>query len=173
MLPIIELVLGSALLFAGRKLYWLLAATMGFVAGLYLADLLLPNEPETTGLIIAFALAFGGALLLVVFQRALIGLVGFLAGGVALNLLLGGMTSNLLTETWMAAAVFIVGGAVGAFLLYKLFNLGLIILSAIIGAYVVMTGFGGLFPLSPTLFSVALILLIAIGILIQLGLFRR
>lgn len=52
-------------------------------------------------------------------------------------------------------------------------DLGLIILSAIIGAYVVMTGFASLLPISPTLFSVALILLIAVGILIQLGLFRR
>ena len=32
MLPLIELALGGALLIAGRRLYWLLAATMGFVA---------------------------------------------------------------------------------------------------------------------------------------------
>lgn len=173
MLSLIELVLGSALLFAGRKLYWLLAATMGFVAGLFLANLFLPNEPQTTGLIIAVALAFGGALLMVVFQKALIGLVGFLAGGVGLYLLLRGMIPGLLTETWMAAAAFIAGGAIGALLFSRLFNLGLIILSAVIGAYIVMTGFAGMFPLSISLFSVALILLIAIGIVIQIGLFRR
>ena len=173
MLPLIELALGGALLVAGRRLYWLLAATMGFVAGLYLADLLLPNEPQSTSLIIAGALAFGGAILMVLFQRALIGLVGFLAGGVGLYLLLTGLTTNLLTETWMAASVFLVGGVVGAILLNRLFDVGLILLSAVIGAYVMAAGLGSLLNLDGSAYSVSLVLLIGVGIVIQLGLFRK
>lgn len=172
MLSLIELVLGGVLLLAGRKLYWLLAATMGFAAGLYLADLLLPSEPESTGVLIAFALAGGGALLLVVFKKAMIGLVGFLAGGVGLYLLLSALTT-LLSETWMAASAFIVGGAIGAVLLSRLFELGLIILSSLIGAFLIMAGIGGLFTPSATLFSVGLILLIGLGVVIQIGLLRK
>ena len=173
MLPVIEIVLGGALLLFGRRLYWLLAATMGFVAGLYLADLFLPNEPESTSLIIAAALAFGGAILMVLFQKALIGLVGFLAGGVGLYLLLTGLTTNLLTESWMAASVFLLGGAIGALLLIRLFNLGLIILSTVIGGYVTVAGLGSLLTLTGGAYSVSLVLLIIVGIVVQLGLFRK
>ena len=173
MLPVIEIVLGGALLLFGRRLYWLLAATMGFVAGLYLADLFLPNEPQSTGLIIAAALAFGGAILMVLFQKALIAVVGFLAGGIGLYLLMTSLTTNLITETWMAASVFLVGGAIGAVLLHRLFDLGLIILSAVIGAYVTVAGLGTLLTLTGGAYSISLVLLIIVGIVVQLGLFRR
>lgn len=173
LLPLVEIAIGGALLFAGRRLYWLLAAALGFVAGLTLADLLLPGEPQTADLIIALALAGGGALLFVVFQKLLIGLIGFIAGGVALLLVAQALAPNLLGESWMAAAGFVLGGTLGAFLFLRLFSLGLIILSAIIGAYLLLAGLMGLFDLPDSFFSLALLLLIGVGIVIQLGALRR
>lgn len=169
MLALIQLVLGGVLLVAGRRLYWLLAAALGFVAGLFLADMLLPNQGQVSEVVIALALAGGGALLFVVFKKFLIGLIGFLAGGVALLLLIQALTPSLLGESWTAAIAFTVGGALGAGLFFKLFDLGLMILSAIIGAYLVLGGLMGLFDFPGQFFTLALMLLIGVGIVLQLG----
>lgn len=173
LLPLVEIAIGGALLFAGRRLYWLLAAALGFVAGLFISDLLLPSDPQAADLIIALALAGGGALLFVVFQKLLIGLIGFIAGGVALLLVVQALAPTLLGESWMAAAGFVLGGALGAFLFLRLFSLGLIILSAIIGAYLLLVGLMGLFDLPGNLFSLALALLVGVGVVVQLGALRR
>lgn len=173
MLALIQIALGGALLVAGRRLYWLLAAALGFVGGLFLANLLLPNEPQTSEVVIALALAGGGALLFVVFKKFLIGLIGFLAGGVAMLLLTRALTPNLLSASWMVAVVFMVGGALGASLLFQLFDLGLMVLSAIIGAYLVLTGLMSLVDFPGQFFTLALVLLIGAGIALQMRPRRR
>ena len=70
MLLILRLLAGIVLLLAGRRLYWLFVAAIGFLAGLELAPRFLPQQPDLVIVIIAAVLGVAGALLAIVAQAA-------------------------------------------------------------------------------------------------------
>src|SRR6266446_1724973 len=76
MLSPIGLLVGLVLLVYGRRLYWLFVAGIGFLTGLALAPRLLVGQPEWMILLVALILALIGALLAVVAQKFVVGLVG-------------------------------------------------------------------------------------------------
>src|SRR5437899_13002825 len=88
MLSPIGLLVGLVLLVYGRRLYWLFVAGIGFLTGLALGPRLLVGQPEGMILLVALILALIGALLAVVAQKFVVGLIGFLAGGGTGGLLL-------------------------------------------------------------------------------------
>lgn len=160
----IELVLGAVLLVAGRKLFWLLVAGVGFIIGLALVPLILPGRPEWVVLVGAVVLALAGAMLAVLAQKMAVSVVGFLGGGwLALWLLrlLAGDPDGL---QWIA---FIAGGIVGVVLLLTLFEWGLVLLSSLIGASFLVSGLPRNLSASAELMPLLFLVLFGAGVLIQ------
>ena len=134
MINLINVVLGSALLLAGRKLFWLFVGAVGFVTGLQLATSFWQG-PE--GLALVFGLIIGVifALLAIFTQTITIGIAGFLAGGFILNAMAGMFG---LDAGWI---IYIIGGLIGLALVIFLFDWAIITLSSLAGASLVVQAF--------------------------------
>ena len=152
--PIISALIGVVVLFFGRKLFWLCVAAVGFAAGFEVAPHFV-HEP-TPLLMLTLGLVFGfiGALLALFMQKVAIAVAGFLAGG------------KLATAI---AAAFLVGGILGALLLLTLFDWALIIVSSIVGAYLIEHTIA----LPPSGATILFIGLAAIGIVVQASMKQR
>lgn len=174
MIALIQIALGAVLLLAGRRLFWLLAAAAGFVLGLFVAQQLLAGQSQTVMLLVALAMAALFAVLALFGLRFIIGLVGFVAGGIGLNWLFTAFSfTPAEPSTLLTVVIFIAGGIAGAFLLSRLFELGLVVLSSLIGAGLALAGLGEMVTLPETLGAIPLIVLTVIGIAVQLGPMRR
>ena len=134
MINLINVVLGSALLLAGRKLFWLFVGAVGFVTGLQLATSFWQG-PE--GLALVFGLIIGVifALLAIFMQTITIGIAGFLAGGFILNAM---AVMFGLDAGWI---IYIIGGLIGLALVIFLFDWAIITLSSLAGASLVVQAF--------------------------------
>ncbi|HEX5836545.1 MAG TPA: hypothetical protein VFY26_01850 [Anaerolineales bacterium] len=134
MLNLINLLLGAALLLAGRKLFWLFIGIVGFITGVQLAARFW-DGPEWTAIVIGIIVGLLFALLAVFIEALAIGIAGFLVGGYVLttftNML--GFTDGLLF--WL---FFAIGGMIGLLLVMFLFDWALIVLSSLAGASLVV-----------------------------------
>ena len=169
MLLIGRLLVGLLLLVLGRRLYWLFVAGVGFLYGLKLAPLLMPEQSETVIVIVALVLALVGALVAVVATKVVLGAIGFVAGGGIAVLLLG----NLGIDRVVALAIYLIAGVIGAVLLLVLFDWTLIVLSSLAGASLIVMSAERLLQMPPIAGTVIVLVLAAIGALIQAGLWRR
>jgi hypothetical protein len=151
--------IGAALLFFGRKVFWLFVAGAGFLVGLSLANRVL-RSPEWVGVIIGLGIGLLAALLAVFLQRFAIGLAGFLVGGYIAWQLLPLLN---LESGWLPWLAFIVGGIIGVILVSAFFDWALIGLSSLAGASLVTEALN----LSGGLGLVVFIVLIAIGVTYQ------
>jgi hypothetical protein len=133
-MSIFYLLAGVALLILGRKLFWLFAAVIGFLFGMSLAQQVLPGQSQTTLLLVALTLGGLGAILTILVQKIAIGLIGFIAGGYLVYLLVPALSINLESLLWLAV---IIGGIIGAVLASTMFDWALILLSSGIGASVI------------------------------------
>jgi hypothetical protein len=170
MLLIGRALVGLLLLVLGRRLYWLFVAGVGFLYGLKLAPLLMPEQSETVFVIVALVLALVGALVAVIATKLVLGIVGFAAGGGIAVLLLGnlGIDSSVVT-----LAAFLIAGLIGAVLLLVLFDWTLIVLSSLAGASLIVTSVERLLQIPPVAGTALVLVLAAVGALIQAGLWRR
>src|ERR1044072_5051863 len=100
MLGVISILLGIALLLAGRKLFWLFVGAAGFVAGLQLATQFWQG-PELLAIIMGLVVGVVFAVLAIFLQGAAIGIAGFLAGGYILTVLMEMIGLNHSTFTWV------------------------------------------------------------------------
>jgi hypothetical protein len=128
----LHLVIGVILLIFGRRLFWLFIAAVGFGAGFQLARQYFGIQPAWILWTIGLVTGFGGALLALFFQRLAIGLGGFAAGGYIafyLTSLLG-----IAPLFW----IYLVGGIIGAVLMYLLFDWALIFIASIAGATLIV-----------------------------------
>lgn len=159
MLNFVNVILGGALLVAGRKLFWLFVGAAGFITGMQFATRF---TQSTEGVVIILGLVIGVifALLAIFLQRIAIAIAGFLAGGYILTVLAGmfGIDSGALF--WV---VYVIGGILGVILVSLLFDWALITLSSLAGASLIVQG---LFPESATA-GLIYIALFIIGVLIQ------
>ena len=137
MLNLINVILGGALLVAGRKLFWLFVGALGFITGMQLATSFW-HGPE--GLVIIAALVVGliFAGLAVFLQAFAIGIAGFLAGGYTLSMLAGMFGLQTIALNWI---IYIVGGIIGVLLVSFLFDWAVITLSSLAGASLVVQAF--------------------------------
>ena len=138
MLNVINLVLGSALLLAGRKLFWLFVGAAGFVTGIQLATRF-SQGPDWLAIVIGLVIGVIFALLAIFLQAVVIWIAGFLTGGyvlTALAAIIGIQVSG--TTTWI---VYIIGGILGVILVSLLFDWALITLSSLAGASLVIQSF--------------------------------
>jgi len=134
---IVSLLLGVLLLFLGRRIFWFFVASAGFVAGINLAEQYVAG-PEGTKLIIAIVAGIVAAVIAVFLQKAAMALAGFIIGGyITVELM---RQFALIPRAYAGAQgisvsiPFLIGGIIGAVLLYVLFNWALIVLSSLSGA---------------------------------------
>ncbi len=166
MTGLISVLLGIALLVAGRRLFWLFVGALGFITGLQLAALV-PQMSQTTALLIALILGVVFALLAVFLQRIAVMIAGFLAGGFVLTTLANRLGVETLSFPW---ALYIVGGLIGILLVMLLFDWALIILSSIAGAALILNAFSSGQTAAG---GIVFILLVLAGIIIQGFLVQR
>jgi hypothetical protein len=165
MLSVISLILGGALLIAGRKLFWLFVGAAGFIAGLQLATQFWQG-PEILAIIIGLVVGVVFALLAIFLQSVAIGVAGFLAGGYILTVLAGMIGLNQGAFSWL---VYLIGGIIGVLLVIFLFDWALITLSSLAGASLITQAL----PLPGGIGGVIFIILVIAGVVIQGSTVRR
>ena len=164
-MAIINILIGIALLFFGRKVFWLFVAGIGFMVGMSLAANTF-NGPDWLNLTIGLVVGFIAALLAVFVQHFAIGFAAFLAGGyVALQVLpMLNLEGNGIP--WLA---FVAGGILGIILVGAVLDWALIILSSLTGSTLILNTIN-LRDLTAVL---VFILLVAFGISYQTREFRK
>ena len=166
-----RILVGIALLFLGRKAFWLFVGGVGFVLGMYVATQVVHAPRGWMVLVIALAAGGIGALLALVLQQIAVGLAAFVAGGyVAWNLvdMLGWELGRRSLGAWEPWLVFIVGGVLFAVLIGALFEWALIVLSSITGATLITQSVGIEAGVQALVFAV----LVAAGIVVQAMFYR-
>jgi ammonia channel protein AmtB len=165
MLGIVNILLGIGLLVAGRKLFWLFIAAMGFVAG---AQLVIRawNGPEWMALVVGIVVGLLFAGLATILKSLVIGIAGFLAGGSILYGLAGIFGLDSGAYAWI---IYIVGGVIGIILVSQLFDWAIIILSSLGGATLLTQATS--LKAAPAVLT--FIVLVIVGIIIQIMELRR
>ena len=159
---IFEIVLGLALLVAGRRLFWLFVGAMGFILGLILAGIVFKGQPEWVIIVASLALGLVGAVLARSFQQLMLVLAGFVAGGYIISSLITMFHFNIPVNSQI---LFILCGLIGAALVTSLFDLAVIVLSSVSGAALVADNLS----LSQQNIIILFLVLVIIGIAIQAG----
>ena len=129
---ITNVLVGLALLILGKKLFWLFVGAIGFIGASDMAARYFSGLPVWQILIITVAAGLIGVLLAIFFQKVTILLVGFYTGGYLVVSLFN--TLNMAPPSALPWAPFVIGGLLGAILLYLFFDWTLIVLSSFAGA---------------------------------------
>lgn len=156
-------IIGIILLTTGHRLFWLFVGCVGFAAGFQAAQLYFGFQTSWVVWTAALLLGMVGALVAVFFQTMAIVLGGFAAGST--------IGSHLATLVGFVSipVVPLLGGILGAILLYVFFDWALIVLSSVAGATLVAQAL----PWGPSSATVLYLILIAAGILFQVAWLRR
>ncbi len=163
MLPA-ALIVGTAMLLLGRRLFWIFVGGTGFVLGALLAAKLLNGRADWVFLAVAAGGGLLGALIAIWAQKFAVGLAGFLAAGYLAHTVALAFTPD--PGAWIAFAV---GGIVGSLLLLALFDWTLIALSSLLGAALIAQHI----PWPEPLPFIAFVVLLGLGIAIQSRSVRR
>ena len=164
-IPILSIVIGAVILFFGRRIFWLCVAAVGFAAGMQVAPHLMHEPTQVLQLSIAIVFGFIGALLALFLQKIAIAIAGFLAGG---KLAMALVAAFIAEGARYPGIAFVIGGIIGAILLLALFDWALIVMSSVVGAYLI----GQTIVLPQTGATILFIALAAIGIFVQAMAFR-
>ena len=163
--------LGLILAFTGKRLFWLAVGIGGFAVGWLLSGVFFSDRIDSMGqILVGLVLGIVGALV------AIKGLpiVGIALGGVLLGLL--GLTladewsgSN----TWWKLLGFVVGAAIGVFLVKGAFDVGIALVTAIGGGVLVWNGLLDALPTMTTSVSwigpIAALIVAIVGFFSQRG----
>jgi len=135
--PLILVGVGLVLALAGRRFVWLLIAAAGFLAAFWLTSLLFP-EGGLVVLLVSLAAGLIGSFLL----RGLVALALAIAGFVFVGTAAVALGSSFGIEVWSLGwiVIFLAGGVLGILLARFVADLGLIIITALGGASMVMMG---------------------------------
>lgn len=166
-LPIVRLIFGALLLFFGHRLFWLFAGIAGFLFGVQLATSLGAQWPQWMQLMLGIGLGAVMALLAVVSIRIAGMVVGFLAGW----LLVAEILTALGFQGGLVNLILIVlGGIIGAILALAVFDLAVVILSALAGASTIISALVPVTGIAPgnMLLIVLGVVLAIVGIVFQL-----
>ena len=163
----LNILAGLAVLFFGRRLFWLFVGCVGFLVGFDLAGQMLIGQQTWVILVIALGVGVLGAIASVFLQRVFIVVAGFFAGGYCLSTLAPSVVhANDQIVQWIAFAV---GGLLGAVLSLALLDPALIIMSSLAGA----TAVSQHVPLDPPARTALFIVLLVLGIGVQVGEYAR
>jgi hypothetical protein len=165
-MAIVNLLLGIVLLLLGRRLFWLFVGVAGFLVGMEIAQRFVAG-PQGMKLLIAIAAGILGAVIAIFLQKAAIAIAGFVIGGyITVELL---RASALFPKALAGiqgtafSVPYIIGGIIGAVLLFVLFDWGLIVLSSLSGASLIVHSVTFQSRALPLLFAV----LVVVGIVVQ------
>ena len=164
--PIISVIVGVAILFFGRKLFWLFVAALGFAVGLEIAAYFMKEPPQWMTLLVALGCGVIGALLAILLQKLAIALAGFIAGG---RIAWAVAAAFFVEHAHYRGLTFVIGGILGALLLLALFDWVLILLSSIEGAHLIGNGI----TLPEKGAMILFIALAVIGVIVQGSMLRR
>lgn len=168
---IVLLIFAAALLFFGRKLYWLFVAGIGFLAGMYFGADLFAGQPEWMILLCALLIGAVGAVLAILFQRVAVGIAGFFAGGHLSLLLLRSL--GFPQQDFAAAIAFVAGGIVAAIVFVYMLDWALIVVSSLLGSATIAGAADQPYPTELFIFAG----LFGVGVIVQAigmrALFRR
>jgi hypothetical protein len=131
----LNIIIGLFLLFTGRGLFWLFVAGVGFASGYHYAQQILAIHSPFTVLMISLAAGGLGAIIAIFFQKAALLIAGFAAGGYIVFSLFGQFAGLPAQMTWLP---YIIGGIIGAVILYFVFDWALIVLSTFTGATLIV-----------------------------------
>lgn len=157
---------GILLLVAGRKLYWLFVALVGFAVGFTLATRFIETDADWVRWLIAIGLGILGGILAVGLQKLAVGIAGFIAGGYGLVYFVETIGLNTGDINWL---FFIVGGVIGAVLVVGLFEFALVLLSSVVGASMISQAI----DFTGWLATAVFLILVFVGIIIQWATLRR
>jgi drug/metabolite transporter (DMT)-like permease len=135
----VQAIIGTAVLFLGRKLYWLFVGGVGFVVGTILATRYLGGQPAWVTVLVALACGLLGALFTTFLQRFAVAMTGFISAGLVSLGLVQALGAD---GGWIPWAAFIVAGFVGGVLVFIAFDWALIILSSLTGASLIVQATG-------------------------------
>ena len=126
---ILRILFGFVVLLAGRNIFWLFIALVGFLVGIEFAEIWLAGQP--TWLIVAVAIAAGliGAVLSMLFERVAFALSGFYATAYLAIIFAAKFGFDIVPVSVIFAA-----GLLGAFLTALLMDWAIIVLSSLAGA---------------------------------------
>lgn len=158
----LPILLGVVLLLVGRRLFWLLIATLGFLFAFTLVDRLAPEAGQPLHWVLAIAAGLVGALLAVFAQQLAVGAAGLLFGGYATLWILERYGVDLGNWDWVAM---LAGGIFAAVLALLIFETALVVLSSILGASLLV----GAAKLDDMPAVVLFAVLVIIGVAVQLG----
>jgi len=155
---IFEIVAGLVLLLAGKRLFWLAIAVAGFFIGFQVgADLF---EPGWASWVCGAGLGLAGGILAVLYQSVIVVLAGLLLGAVGGHFLGETLLASPGDSIWLFR---IGGGIVGAVVSLTLFDIGLMILTALAGAGLILNSV----EVTPTMEIVLYAVLVTVGFLVQ------
>jgi hypothetical protein len=127
----INLLIGLFLLFSGRIFFWLFVACVGFASFYHGAQQIWAIHSPVLVLILSILAGAVGAIIAILFQKAAIVVAGFAAGGYITLILFDQFTGLGAQMFWLP---YVVGGIIGAIILFFVFDWALIILSTLAGA---------------------------------------
>jgi hypothetical protein len=159
MISFINVLLGGALILAGRKLFWLFVGAIGFVTGLQLASNFWQG-PESLAIIFGLIVGVIFALLAIFLQTIAIGIAGFFAGGFTLTALAGMIGMDTSATFWI---IYVIGGIIGLVVVIYLFDWAIITLSSLAGASLLVQAFVPQGETGGLIFAI----LVIIGVVVQ------
>ena len=165
--PIVLVVLGLILAFAGNRLIWLLIAIAGFVLGYNLVMWFFPDPSGIIPLIVGIVVGAIGAFFAKKFAKILIMAAAFILIGNAVLALLGNFFA--ISGTITQLLVFVVGGLIGLALVRFAFKWAIITICALGGGAMVMQGLPALLnqPSGGTLALIAGVVVAIAGFVVQ------
>ena len=162
---IVSLLLGIILLVAGRRLFWLFVAAVGFLYGLNFAPMIFHGGSELLYLVVALGCGIVGALLGIFAQKLAVAIAGGLLGGYFASELFYGVAWH----HHFPLIAFMIGAIAGAILVLLLFDWALIIWSSIAGSILIVHSF----HLTESERDILFLALAVVGVVAQAGLLRR
>jgi len=160
----VRVLLGCAALLAGRNIFWLFIAVIGFLLGTELAHAWLADQPVWFALVAGLVMGLIGALLAIVYERVAFALAGFYAAAFLVM-----MYADKPGFASMPAITPYVAGVFGALLAALLTDWTIIVLSALAGAAAIVS----VFALQPVVEAVCFLALALVGVLVQRNMLAR
>ncbi len=138
-MTVFSMIAGVLLLFAGRRLFWVSVACVGFLVAYRYALVSGVSGPSWIAWVLPLGIGLIGALVALVYQKVAVVLIGFMIGGLIVTDMahcLGVQGGNF---TWF----FLLAGALtGAVAMLIVFDWALIVFSSLSGAFVIVPSIG-------------------------------
>ncbi len=161
---LILLVLGLLLAFAGRRYVWILIAATAFLIVFWLVGLILPGSLAT--LLLALAAGVAAAFLMRGVSRLILWIAGFILVGIAAVSLGERFGMSPWSSEWILT--FLAGGVLGVVLASLARDVGVMIITALGGAAMVMIALPDLgLPIASSVMDLVAPVVAVVGFIVQ------